>query len=321
MMRQVLYAMMPGILVLIWLFGWGVLFNIIIASMAAITAEAALLTIRKQPVKLYLSDTSALVTAWLLAIALPPLSPWWLVTLGTVFAIVIAKHLYGGLGYNPFNPAMVGYVVLLVSFPLEISLWPAPEHNLGFMDTARLVFWEQLPDGMTMDALTGATPLDTVKTHLSQGKSLAEIASSPAFGIIAGQDWEWVSLAFLIGGLWLVYNRIAAWQIPAAMLASLALLSGFFYATDTQSHASPWFHVFSFSAVYGAFFIATDPVSASTTPRGRLLYGAGIGTLVYIIRSFGTYPDGVAFAVLLMNITAPTIDYYTPPRVFGTRRG
>jgi electron transport complex protein RnfD len=319
-MRRVLYAMIPGIGALAWLFGWGVLLQIGIASVAAIAAEAAMLAIRGKPMGRYLGDCSALVTAWLLAVALPALAPWWLTALGVAFAVIVAKHLYGGLGYNPFNPAMVGYVVLLISFPLEMSTWPSSDLELGFTDTARVILWGQLPDGLTWDALSGATPLDSVKTQLSQGLSMREIHTSPAlFGGIAGQGWEWVSLAFLAGGLWLVYTRTAAWQIPAAVLASLTISAGFFYALNPQTYASPWFHVFSFSAIYGAFFIATDPVSASTTPRGRLLYGAGIGVLTYLIRSFGGYPDGMAFAVLLMNITAPTIDAYTQPRVFGAR--
>ncbi len=318
LMRRVLYALIPGIGAQFWWFGWGVLFSIGIASVVALAAEAAVLAIRDKSLKLYLGDCSALVTAWLLAAALPALAPWWLTAVGVAFAIIVAKHLYGGLGYNPFNPAMVGYVVLLISFPLEMSTWPALQHGLGFLDTAQLVFVGQLPAGVTLDALTGATPLDAAKTQLSLGKSMAEITSSSLFG---GRGWEWVNLAYLAGGLWLVYTRVAAWRIPAAMLSSIVLLAGIFYALDPQAKPSPWFHLFSVASIYGAFFIATDPVSASTTPRGRLLYGAGIGVLTYIIRSLGGYPDGVAFAVLLMNITAPTIDYYTQPRVFGARRG
>ena len=318
-MRRVLYAMAPAIIALSWLFGWGILFHIAIASAVALAAEAAVLAIRGKSPKLYLSDYSALVTAWLLAASLPSLAPWWLTALGVGFAIIIAKHLYGGLGYNPFNPAMVGYVVLLISFPLEMSQWPALDHELGLLDTAQLIFAGQLPNGLTLDALSGATPLDTVKTELGRGKSIDEIGGGSIFGMIAGEGWEWVSLAFLTGGLWLVYTRTAAWQIPIGMLGAMALISGVFYAVDPQANASAWFHLLSVSSIYGAFFIATDPVSASTTPRGRLLYGAGIGVLAYIIRNFGAYPDGVAFAVLLMNIAAPTIDYYTQPRVFGAR--
>jgi electron transport complex protein RnfD len=323
-MRRVLHALVPGIAVLIWFFGWGVVFQIAIASAVAIVAEAAMLALRNRPVRLFVTDGSALVTAWLLAIALPGLAPWWLTVMGTLFSVVVAKHLYGGLGYNPFNPAMIGYVVLLISFPLEMSTWPAAyglsEAGVGFLETGRYIFTGQLPAGVPPDALTGATALDALKTQLGRGVAMADIGAEPTFGLIAGQGWEWASLAFLAGGLWLVFTRAAAWQIPASMLASLGLIAAIFHGVDPEAHASAWFHLLGGATVYGAFFIATDPVSASTTPRGRLVFGAGIGLLTYLLRNFGGFPDGLAFAVLLMNITAPTIDYYTQPRVFGARR-
>jgi electron transport complex protein RnfD len=277
-----------------------------------------MLALRGKPLRVYLSDCSALVTAWLLAVAIPALAPWWIIVVGVSFALVVAKHLYGGLGYNPFNPAMVGYVVLLISFPLEMSTWPSPEYDLGLVGAAEMVFWGP---PVALDAISAATPLDTIKTQLHEGLSLTDMATQESvWGVFAGRYWEWPTLAFLGGGLWLVYTRTAAWQTPLAMLASLTILASIFFLIAPQTNASPWFHVFSFSSIYGAFFIATDPVSAATTPNGRLLYGAGVGILTYVIRSLGAYPDGVAFAVLLMNITAPTIDYYTQPRVFGARR-
>ena len=309
-MRRVSYALLPGVAVLVWLFGWGVLINLALAITTAVTLEALILFIRSRPVLPALSDSSAILTAALLAVALPPLSPWWLTVLGVVFAIVIAKQLYGGLGYNLFNPAMVGYVVLLISFPLEMSSWPEPglwrQVLPGFDQTLNVVTTGQIPGGIGWDGLTGATPLDAARTG-----SAAELAGG----------WVWLNLAFLVGGLWLVYRQTAAWQIPSALLAALTAISTVFYLLDPQSYGAPWFHLFSGATMLGAFFIATDPVTASTTYRGRLLYGAGIGVLIYIIRTFGGYPDGVAFAVLLMNITVPTIDYYTQPRVFGARSG
>ncbi|HOB60517.1 MAG TPA: electron transport complex subunit RsxD [Candidatus Competibacteraceae bacterium] len=323
-MRRVLYAMTPGIVALVWFFGWGVLINLALATVVALVAEAAVLTVRGKPLALYLGDYSAVTTAWLLAVALPPLAPWWLTTIGVVSAIVIAKHLYGGLGYNPFNPAMVGYVVLLISFPREMSAWLIPygvgqPHALGLLDTLRIIMGGT--GGITLDGLTGATPLDVLRTKLGLGLTVTEIRNSPVFGIVAGHGWEWATLGFLAGGLWLVFTRTAAWQIPVGMLGGLALIATIFHLVDPLRYAPPWFQVWSGAAIYGAFFIATDPVTASTTARGRLIYGAGIGVLVYIIRSFGGYPDGVAFAVLLMNIAAPTIDLYTQPRVFGARSG
>lgn len=322
-MRQVLYALLPGSAALAWFFGWGVLLNLLIATATALLAEAAMQAARGKPVMPALSDYSAVVTAWLLAVALPPLAPWWLTTTGALFALVVAKHLYGGLGYNPFNPAMVGYVVLLISFPREMSTWLIPHgvgqsHALSLAEAARIVFIGA-PTGA--DSLTGATPLDVLRTQMGLGMSVAEIRNSPVFGFVSGHGWEWAALGFLVGGLWLVWTRAADWRIPTGMLGALALSATVFYLINPQHYAPPWFHLWSGAAIFGAFFIATDPITASATPRGRLIYGAGIGLLVYLIRAFGGYPDGVAFAVLLMNIAAPTIDLYTQPRVFGARRG
>ena len=321
-MRRVLYAMLPGVAALVWFFGWGVLVNLVIATTMALVAETAMLAARGKPLAPHLSDCSAVVTAWLLAVALPPLAPWWLTTIGVFSAIVVAKHLYGGLGYNPFNPAMVGYVVLLISFPREMSTWLIPHgvgqtHALTLAETLRAIF----VGAPGVDALTGATPLDVLRTKMGLGLSVAEIRNSPVFGLVSGHGWEWAVLGFLVGGLWLIYTRAADWRIPAGMLGGLAVISTVFYLINPQKYAPPWFHLWSGAAIFGAFFIATDPVTASATPRGRLIYGAGIGVLVYIIRAFGGYPDGVAFSVLLMNIAAPTIDLYTQPRVFGARRG
>jgi len=317
MMGFVLLALLPGSVYATWLFGWGVPLNILLAGGAAIAAEAAMLAARRRPVLPVLQDGSALLTGVLLALALPPLAPWWIPVAGSLFAIVIAKQLYGGLGYNPFNPAMAGYVVLLISFPLELSLWPATGRVLELQDTLLLVFTGSLPDTLTLDAITMATPLDAVKTRLGLSETLTEIQESTVFGSFAGSGWEWLNLWFLLGGLWLLQQKIVKWQIPAGMLAGLSLTALLFYAWNPDTYASPLFHVFSGAAMLGAFFIATDPVSASTTPRGQLYFGFGIGVLTYVIRTWGGYPDGVAFAVLLMNMAAPTIDYYTRPRVFG----
>jgi len=321
LMRQVMLGLIPGALCLLWFFGWGVLLNLLVASATAVAAEAAMLKLRGRPVQPVLADGSALLTGLLLGLALPPLAPWWIPFIGAVFAIVVAKQLYGGLGYNPFNPAMVGYVVLIISFPLQMTLWSAPRgvgpDMLSLLDTLSLVFGQLPPDGVTLDAVTMATPLDSYKTQIGQNLTWSEIVSGPLFGQFAGHGWEWVNLAFLLGGLWLWRTRAIHWQIPCGMLAGLFVTALLFYVADADSFASPLFHLFSGATMLGAFFIATDPVSAATTVRGRLYYGAGIGVLVYVIRTWGGYPDGVAFAVLLMNMAAPTIDHYTQPRVFG----
>lgn len=321
-MLQVIYAMLPGIAAYVWYFGWGVVVNIAFATVVALLSEAAMLALRKRPLKPFLTDGSAVVTAFLLALALPPLAPWWLTLIGVAFAIVVAKQLYGGLGYNPFNPAMIGYVVVLISFPREMTVWLAPEslsgHHLNLMESMSVIFTGQFPSGMAMDAISAATPLDAMKTQLGLHHAVGEIhRASPVFGELGGKGWEIINGLFLLGGVWLIYRRIITWHIPAAMLLTLALLAGVFYLINQDLYPSPLFHIFSGAALLGAFFIATDPVTASTTPRGRLIYGAGIGVFTYVIRTWGGYPDAVAFAVLLMNICAPIIDYYTQPRVFG----
>ena len=169
-MVKVLLALLPGIAAYVWVYGGGILVTLTLATITAVAAEAALLKLRQRPVKPYLFDMSAVVTAWLLALALPPIAPWWLIVVGTFFAIVIAKQLYGGLGYNPFNPAMVGYAVLLISFPLIMTKWPAPlslaQAHLSFLDQLHYIFSQALPSDIKVDAITSATPLDYLKTQL-----------------------------------------------------------------------------------------------------------------------------------------------------------
>lgn len=321
MMLAVLYALIPGTLVYVHFFGFGVLINIFIAVTTAIICEVALLKIRHRPVKPFIYDGTAVLTAVLLALALPTLTPWWIAALGTAFAIIIAKHLYGGMGYNPFNPAMVGYAMLLIAFPKEMTAWiPAESHGLSFFDSLNYSLSESLPVGQSYDAITMATPLDSIRTQLSLGYTLDEVHSNNAsiFGNVAGYGWEWINILFLVGGLVLIYIKVISWHIPVAMLGSLAFMAMIFNFADSGTYSPISFHLFGGAAMLGAFFIATDPVTAATSNKGRLIYGAGIGILVYIIRTWGGYPDGVAFAVLLMNMAVPMIDYYFKSPVFGT---
>jgi electron transport complex protein RnfD len=316
-MRAVLLATLPGVAALTWFFGFGTLVNIAWACLVALASEAVTLKLRKRPVAFYLRDCSALVTATLLAIAMPAYAPWWLITVGVAFSIIIAKHLYGGLGYNPFNPAMVGYVVLLISFPVEMTSWAGPR-GVNATEVPGLLVAIQACFGVgTVDAVTMATPLDLLK----QNNSLALDAlwlQNPQFGRWAGVGWEWASLGFLAGGLWLMYKRIFTWHAPVAMLASLTLMSAIFYhGGSAESTGSPLFHLLSGGTMFGAFFIITDPVSSAVSNRGRLVFGTAIGILIFLIRSWGNYPDAVAFAVLIMNFAAPFIDYYTQPRTYG----
>lgn len=325
MMLKVVYALVPGTIAMFWFFGWGVLFNLLIAIMVCLGSEAIMLKARKRPVEPALLDGSALVTACLLALALPPLAPWWLTTIASLFAIVVAKHLYGGLGFNPFNPAMVGYVVVMISFPREMTLWTPPmgvaEGWPGFMDTLTLVITGAAPAGQSMDAITMATPIDTLKTQVNLEHGIDYVRAhrvyGELFGTVTGIGWEWVNGLFLLGGLWLIKQGVIDKRIPFSFIIALVLISNFFAVVDYASYSSALFHTLSGGTMLAAFFIATDPVTASTTPKGRIIYGAGIACLVYIIRNWGGYPDGIAFAVLLMNLAVPLLDHYTQPRTYG----
>ena len=323
-MLKVLLALLPGIAAYVWIYGSGILVTLAIASATALASEALMLRLRERPVMPFLLDGSALVTAWLLALALPPLAPWWLIVIGTLFAIIVAKQLYGGLGYNPFNPAMIGYAVLLISFPLPMSQWPAPldlaQAHLSFADQLHYIFGRALPDGVTLDAISSATPLDYLKTQLKLQHEVTQITQAPIFGALGAKGGELVVLTYLLGGLYLLQQRIITWHIPAAVLGTLAAIAAVLHLVDPAQYAGPLFHLTSGAAMFCAFFIATDPVSGPTTPRAKLIFAAGIGVLTYVIRVFGGYPDGVAFAVLLMNICVPLLDAYTQPRVFGHDR-
>jgi len=320
-MLDVLLALIPGFIAMVWFFGWGVLINVVIAIIAAVTSEALVMKLRDRPIIPVIGDLSAIVTAVLIGLSIPPLLPWWITVIGTVFAIVMVKQLYGGLGYNPFNPAMAAYVFLLISYPAQMTSWLAPAilntEILNFQQTLTYIFSGVLPDDITWDAVTSATPLDEMFTRLDRNQMIDEIKDSPLWGDFGGKGWEWVNNWYLLGGLYLLYKKVISWHIPVALITSLLLISSTSYLFDPATHPYPAFHIFSGGVMLGAFFIATDPVSACTTKKGQLIYGAMIGILIFIIRSWGGYPDAVAFAVLLMNMTAPTIDYYTKPRVFG----
>lgn len=330
-MMQVSLALLPGIAVQWYYFGWGSLIQLLLAIASALAAESLVCKLRKQPLSAMLGDNSALLTGLLLGISIPPLAPWWMVVLGTVFAIIIAKQLYGGLGHNPFNPAMIGYVVLLIAFPVQMTSWLPPQPLAALqpdlLDTLGTIFTGHTQSGDTIsqlksgiDGISQATPLDTFKTGLRTGGDAVQLMQTPMLsGVLGGPGWQWVNVAFLAGGLFLLGTHLIRWHIPVSFLSSLAICALLGWLIDPEQHASPLLHLFSGATMLGAFFIVTDPVTASTTQRGRLVFGALAGVLVWLIRSYGGYPDGVAFATLLANITVPLIDYYTRPRVYGHR--
>ncbi|TFH91998.1 electron transport complex subunit RsxD [Vibrio ouci] len=328
LMKWVALCALPGLAAQTYFLGWGTIIQLLLAIVIGLSLEALVMLARKRSPMSALRDNSALVTAWLLAIAIPPLSPWWVITIGLIFAIVIAKHLYGGIGQNLFNPAMVAYVVLLISFPVQMTSWISPQElqatPVSSGDAFSLIFTGFNLEGLSLqqirtgiDGITMATPLDAFKTALTAGNTASEALTQPQFGGLAGIGWEWVNLAYLVGGLLLIKLRVINWHIPVSFLVSLTLISGLFMLLSPGTTASPTIHLLSGATMLGAFFIATDPVSASTTVKGRLIFGAFIGAMVFIIRSWGGFPDGVAFAVLLGNMCVPLIDYYTKPRTYG----
>ena len=323
-MGDVLIALVPGVIAHAWYFGPGILVQIALATVTGLAFEAAILKLRGQPVRPFLTDLSVPITAALYALCLPPLMPWWTVVIGMLFAIVIAKHLYGGLGHNLFNPAMVGYVVVLISFPLHATAWLPPqmltETAPDLMQSLSAIFTGQLGGGLSWNAITQATPLDRIRTGAGEGIMITEIRHQPIFGDFGGRGWEWIANWFALGGLYLLWRRAISWHVPVAMLAVTVALTLPFYALDPDSNPFPLQHVFTGGMILGAFFVATDPVSGSTTPRGRLVFGVGVALITLAIRRWGGYPDGVAFAVLLMNMAVPLIDRYTIPRVFGHPR-
>lgn len=323
-MFKLLLALVPGVAAFAWYFGPAILISIGIATVVALVCEALMLLLRRAPLKMFMTDWSAVVTAWLLALSLPPLVPWWLVAIGTAFAIIVAKHLYGGLGSNPFNPAMVGFAVLLIAFPLQSTRWPPPlmlsATRVSF-DIMLAYIFPGLVEAprFLVDAETMATPLDTLRTQLGLEQTIADFSYMPVFGRVGGVGFEMMALCYLLGGLFLLQQRIISWHMPAAFLGGLAALGGALWLLNPGHYASPLFHCAAGGTLLGAFFIVTDPVSGATTPRGKLIFAAGAGVLTYVIRVFGGYADGVAFAVLLMNMMVPLIDAHTQPAVFGRK--
>lgn len=316
-MFNVLLALMPGIALYVWQIGAGILVNLAIATVVAVLAEAFILKLRHRPVLTALSDLSAVVTAWLIVLCFPSIVPWWITVIAVLIAIIAVKHLYGGLGQNPFNPAMIAYCAMIVAYPSLMSQWP-PAGELDFQTQLQLI----LGGAREIDAITTATALDAMRTGLRGVETSVEMVMEQAnFGLFGGRGYEWLALGYLLGGLYLLVRGIITWHMPVAFIVALASISAAFWLVNPVQFASPLFHLASGGAMLAAFFIVTDPVSGATTPRGKLIFAAGIGLIAYLIRSFGAFPEGIAFAVLLMNMCVPLIDMKTQPPVFGQRRG
>ena len=335
-MFMVLLALVPATLFDLYLFGWPaiMLFGVTIGS--CLLAEAACLVLAGRPLTA-LADGSAILTGWLLAMTLPPWAPWWVGGLGAIFAIPLAKHAFGGLGQNLFNPAMVARVALLVSFPVVMTAWVQPQplfsaHAPSLSQSIAITFGAGQPDGVS-----AATALGYVKTELSRGIPVNEsldalgrestLTWTPdlmdlATGFASGSLGETPKFLIFFGGLYLMWRRIITWHIPVAVLGTLFAMGTVFNAVDPARFAPGLFHAFTGATFLGAFFIATDYVTSPVSKTGQLVFGVGVGLLTWVIRTFAGYPEGMAFAVLLMNSLTPIIDQYTRPRMFGrTRKG
>ena len=313
-MLLVLAALIPGTAVFLYLTGWGGVINLVIAIITAVLAEATAVRLRGHKVGLSIADFSAVVTAVLLALCLPPLLPWWIVVTATLFAILLAKQVYGGLGQNIFNPAMAGYALVLISYPLDLSSWlTQPEQfNLPLTDALTIVFNGGLSQSEHYDALTGATALSRLYDLQLQSANTTQLAAEIR-GSFGAQYSEWLNVAFLAGGAALLFFKVITWHLPVAMITGVSIchvISGADYPDLT-------FHLFGGATMLCAFFIITDPVSAPAGNRGRLIFGFFTGVLISLIRHFGSYPDSAAFAVLLMNCCVPVIDRLE--KQFGTR--
>ncbi len=318
-MQQVILALIPGIIVATWMLGWGVFIHCCLAVVCALICEAIMLKIRRQPLALFLFDRSVVITGLLFALTITPYAPWWITCIGIFFAVAVCKHSYGGLGHNLFNPAMAGYVFVLIGFSAEMNVWPPFDQSNSLLTSFKIIFSGLTPE--QVDSLSGATPLTFAQTQIGSMVMLSEVTENPLFGHWGGQNWEWIGVAFLAGGCWLLWKKIIQWQIPITMLLVLITCGLIFHHADPERYMSPLFHLFTGGTLLAAFFIATDPVTSATTARGKIIYAAGIGLLVYAIRTWGDHPDGIAFAVLTMNAAVPLIDSLTQPRIFGATDG
>ncbi len=328
-MATVMLALTPATLYGFWLFGWPALHLWLVALVTAVIAEGLTLRLQGRAARPALLDGSGILTAWLLAVSLPPWAPWWIAAVGAAFAVVVGKQVFGGLGQNVFNPAMAARVMLLISFPLEMTTWVrmAPlgtEGAPGFAQGLAVTF-----GGTGVDAMASASLLGHVKTEFSRGLDLPQALASADFvptAMLAGERvgslGETGAILLLLGGVYLIARRIITWHAPVAMLAGVLLPALLASSLAPQSMPGPLYHLLSGGLMLGAFFIVTDPVTSPNTALGQALFGFATGLLTWVIRTWGGYPEGVAFAVLIMNAATPVIDRYIRPRVYGRdRRG
>jgi len=298
-MRSVLVALMPATVMGVYLFGFRALLIILICSGSAVAVEAVCQKVLGRAITV--TDWSALVTGLLLALNLPPGSPWWMALLGSGLAIVVGKHIYGGLGSNPFNPALVARVVLLISFPVQMTTWWQPKASFF---------------GMT-DVVTTATPLGELKTHLMLNGTLDGFTMGglidPLIGNIGGCIGEVSVIALALGGIYLLIRKVISWHIPVAFFGTLFLATGLFWLLNPARFINPCFHLFTGGLFLGAIYMATDMVTTPMRRSGMLIFGVGCGLITFVIRVFGGYPEGVSCSIRLMNSATPLIARFTSP--------
>lgn len=308
LMYDVVLALMPALLVSLYVFGYSAVITTVAAVVSCLVFEYLIQRyMLKTPVTI--GDGSALITGLLLAFNLPAGLPVWMVIAGSLVAIGIAKLSFGGLGFNVFNPALVGRVFLLVSFPVQMTRWPTAVEN-----NTRLV-----------DAVTGATPLGMIKEGVQFGETMSQISTrlpshtDMLLGLTAGSLGEMSALALILGGIYLIARKVISWHIPVTVLATIALMTGLFWWADPEQFANPLLHVLSGGAILGAFYMATDLVTSPVTRKGMVVFAIGVGVITVVIRLFGSYPEGISFAILIMNAFVPLINRYFKPKRFGAR--
>jgi RnfABCDGE-type electron transport complex D subunit len=325
-MVTVMLALAPATLFGFWLYGWPSIWLFLMTVGAAAFGEALCLRLMDRPIMPALYDGSAILTGWLLALSLPPWAPWWIGVFGGLFATVLAKQAFGGLGQNLFNPAMVARVALLISFPVQMTAWvgPAPLGSAmapGIIDGLMVTLKGMTPQ---FDAIASASLLGFAKTEMSRGvdllQSLGHAPMQTWFGSRAGSLGETAAWLIVAGGVVMMFLRIITWHTPVAMLLGIAIPAAILHAVDPARYLDMSTHLLSGGAMLGAFFIATDYVTSPNTSLGQLIFGFGCGLLTYVIRTWAGYPEGVAFAVLLMNSLTPIIDSYVKPRIYGRDR-
>ncbi len=307
-MLNVIIALVPAFVVSLVAFGWGALVVTATSVVACVLFEwlIAKFILKQQPT---IGDCSAILTGLLLAFNLPSNLPLWIVVIGALVAIGVGKMTFGGLGQNPFNPALVGRVFLLISFPVQMTTWPRP---LGFHSAMPFV-----------DAETGATPLAIMKNAIKAGDSslLSELPDlwQMAAGMIGGSFGEISAIALLIGGIYLLCTKTITWHIPVSILCTVAAFSAILWLA-LPGAAAPQYHLLTGGIMLGAIFMATDYVTSPMTGWGQIIYGIGIGLIVVIIRTWGAYPEGMSFAILIMNAVTPLLNMYIRPKRFGEKK-